>query len=422
MINKLRRKLISVTMISVTLVLIIIFAVTNIYNYYNTAKNADEMLAFIAENNGTVPYMHIEDEDRSKNNLPIQFTEESPYQTRYFIVQYNRLGDIIDINISHIAAITDAGAAYYASEILKSGSESGYKRMYRYLVRETDFGRIVIFLDCSIQLQSVFSMMLASSFIALFCISAIFIVIFVCANRLIRPFFENMEKQKRFVTDAGHELKTPLAIINANVEVLELMNGSNEWLVSIKNQVARMDQLVKNMLQLAKMEENSFVPVYAEFDLSKAFSETAEPFKIMAQQKNRLLKVSVPEGVRFVGDENAIKNLISIFIDNAIKYSDENGTIEAALVRNGKEIIIEVANTSKNIDEKNLGRLFDRFYRPDASRARETGGYGIGLSMASSIVERHKGKISAAKTGENKISFKAVFRSPSLAAKKRLEK
>lgn len=414
MINQLRAKLITVTMIAVAIMLIIIFALMNIMNFYHTTQNADDMLAFIAENNGILP--EILPEERERNNrrdLPSQFNEESPYQTRYFIVQYDKLRNIIDINTSHVAAVTESAAIRHAAKALNSGFSSGYSNMYRYLVQDTDFGKIVIFLDCSLQLQSTFAMILTSCFIALFCMMAIFIVIFMFSKRVIKPMIDNIEKQKRFVTDAGHELKTPLAIINANVEVLELMNGSNEWLGSIKNQVSRLDKLVKSMLQLAKMEETSFTPIYGTFDLSKTFFETAQPFITMAKQNGKTLKVNSAQNVSFHGDENAIKNLISIFIDNAIKYSNEGGTIKASLKREGKNITIEVRNSADSIDETSLGRLFDRFYRPDSSRSRDTGGYGIGLSMARRIVESHKGKISASKINDHTISFRVVFKTQS---------
>ena len=207
MINQLRAKLITVTMIAVAIMLIIIFALMNIMNFYHTTQNADDMLAFIAENNGILP--EILPEEREWNNrrdLPSQFNEESPYQTRYFIVQYDKLRNIIDINTSHVAAVTESAAIRHAAKALNSGFSSGYSNMYRYLVQDTDFGKIVIFLDCSLQLQSTFAMILTSCFIALFCMMAIFIVIFMFSKRVIKPMIDNIEKQKRFVTDAGHEL------------------------------------------------------------------------------------------------------------------------------------------------------------------------------------------------------------------------
>ncbi len=410
MVNKFRRRLLIATMSAVTLVMALIFAATNMMNYIHIASSADDMLTLIAQNNGVIP-------SRSAETFNDVLTEESQYQTRYFIVQLDREENIIDINTSHIAATTPQTAAEYTWKILSDGTSSGYMEIYRYKVSPTDFGKIVIFLDCSLQLSSYFSMMATSGAIALTSAFVIFLVIFLFSKRFIRPMVDSIEKQKRFITDAGHELKTPLAIINANVEVMELMGGNNEWTDSIKNQVARLDQLVKSMLQLARMEENTLTPVFLEFDLTKAFLEITKPFEIMAQQKNRNLTIRAQDNIKLYGDESAIRNLISILVDNAIKYSTENGIIEATLRRDGKAIKIKVRNSSDPERDDNLNRLFDRFYRPDSARSRESGGFGIGLSMAQTIVDSHKGKISAQRETGGYVSFNVIFKSVQNAGK-----
>lgn len=412
MVNKFRRRLLLVTMSAVTLVMACIFVATNMMNYFHIAANADDMLTLIAQNEGIVPARPAE----TFNDV---LTEESQYQTRYFIVQLNHQQSIIDINTSHVAAIDARAAEEYTWKILSGGTTSGYMDIYRYKVAPTDFGQIVIFLDCSLQLSSYFSMMATSGAIAFISAVVIFLVIFLFSKRFIRPMVDSIEKQKRFITDAGHELKTPLAIINANVEVMELINGTNEWTDSIKNQITRLDQLVKSMLQLAKMEENTLTPVFVDFDLTKAFLEITEPFEIMAQQKMRTLTIRAQENIRLNGDESAIRNLISILVDNAIKYSTDNGIIEATLRRDGKAIKIKVRNSSDPEKKDNLNRLFDRFYRPDTARSREAGGFGIGLSMARTIVDSHKGKISAQRETGGYVSFNVFLRSPQTTKRKK---
>lgn len=411
MVNKFRRRLLLVTMSAVALVMTFIFVATNMMNYFHIAANADDMLTLIAQNEGIVPA-------RPEETFNDVLTEESQYQTRYFIVQLNHQQSIIDINTSHVAAIDAHAAEEYTWKILSDGTTVGYMDVYRYKVAPTDFGQIVIFLDCSLQLRSYFSMMATSGAIAVTSSLIIFLVIFLFSKHFIRPMVDSIEKQKRFITDAGHELKTPLAIINANVEVMELINGSNEWTDSIKNQITRLDQLVKSMLQLAKMEENTLTPVFIDFDLTKAFLEITEPFEIMAQQKNRTLTIRAQENIHLYGDESAIRNLISILVDNAIKYSTDNGIIEATLRRDGKAIKIKVRNSSDPTKNDNLNRLFDRFYRPDSARSRESGGFGIGLSMARTIVDSHKGKISAQRETGGYVSFNVFLKSPAKQSKK----
>lgn len=412
MIGKIKRKLIIVIMVSVAVVLTIIFVSMNVLNHLHMAKSADDMLVLIAENNGTIPeYPQI---NIPKERLPEQLSRESAYQTRYFIVQYDRHDRVIDINLSHIASISYDDAERYAAEVRKRDSISGYRGIYRYRIQPTDFGRIVIFLDCSMAMQTATSMIITSCGIALISLLAIFLVICIFSSRFIRPMIESVEKQKRFVTDAGHELKTPLAIINANVEVMELVDGSNEWLESIKNQVNRMNGLVKSMLRLARMEEGTMDSVSTIFDVSKVFNEITEPFKVVAQQKNRNLKINSQQNIKMSGDEEAIRNLISILVDNAIKYCNDEGRIEARLSLEGKNIKILVRNTTDVDSNENLQRLFDRFYRPDDSRARESGGFGIGLSMAKNIVDSHHGKITAQRDGDF-VCFRVTFRAATQA-------
>lgn len=412
MIGKIRRKLIIVIMISVAVVLTVIFVAMNAMNYFRMTKSADEMIALIAENNGNIP--EYPQSELPVQRIPEQLSRESAYQTRYFIVQYDKKGEIIDINLSHIAAVSYEDAEKYANSVLNSDGKSGYKHIYRYKIQPTDFGKIVIFLDCSFSIQSITSMIITSVCIALISLCAIFLVICIFSSRFIRPMIEGMEKQKRFVTDAGHELKTPLAIINANVEVLELVEGSNEWLDSIKNQVKRMDQLVKSMLQLARMEEGTMNSPEKIFSISDAFNEITEPFKVVARQKGQMLKIHLQHDVKMSGDEAAIRNLISILVDNAIKYCNDEGIIEARLSLEGKNIKIRVKNSSDIDGKENLQRLFDRFYRPDDSRARASGGFGIGLSMAKNIVEAHHGKISAQRDG-NFICFQVTLKAATQA-------
>ena len=218
-----------------------------------------------------------------------------------------------------------------------------------------------------------------------------------------------MQKQKQFITDAGHELKTPLAIISANTEVLEMCEGENEWLTSIKNQTVRMDGLVKNLVTLAKADESKIKRQTAKFNLSKAVSETASGFETAAKLANRNFAINVTESIYYRGEESELRQLISILCDNAIKYSDEQGIISLNLYKSGKSVVIEMYNTCEYVDPESVKSIFDRFYRADQSRSRETGGYGIGLSIAKAIVERHRGKIRAFTNGTTAITFKIVL-------------
>jgi signal transduction histidine kinase len=225
----------------------------------------------------------------------------------------------------------------------------------------------------------------------------------------MKPFIENNEKQKRFITDAGHEIKTPLAIISANTDVLELSGGNNEWISSIRNQITRLDKLVKNLMTLSRLEEDYTRRMFSEFDISEAVAHMSEPFAAVASAAGKSFHMNIQQGIRFKGDESGIEQVVSTLIDNAIKYSNEDGNIKINLSVIKKGIMLEVSNSVNSLDYTNLDKLFDRFYRSENSRARETGGYGIGLSIAKSIVEAHHGRIKVRGLDENNICFSVLL-------------
>ena len=225
----------------------------------------------------------------------------------------------------------------------------------------------------------------------------------------MRPVEKSIEKQRQFITDAGHELKTPIAIISADADVLEMCEGENEWVSSIKNQTIRLDGLVKELVTLSKLEEEHEMPKAQLFNLSLAVTETVSSFETLAKANNINFEYDIAKNVMLNGNENEVRQLISILSDNAVKYTTENGTVKISLFKSGKTVNLHMYNDCENIQKEKLDKLFDRFYRADSSRSRETGGYGIGLSIAQVIVERNKGKIKAESTRPNSVTFKITF-------------
>lgn len=404
MISKLRKKLIVFTMLALICVMTLIFGAVNIVNIYRIYLRADELIMLIAQNGGMVPRFA----DERIINYP-QVNEETEFETRYFTVRLDSYKNPVEVNLGHIASVSESEAIMFAQDIKAHGRTRGFKGVYRYRLEETQNGWLLVFLNCRTQQQQAFAILLISGSVEIISLIIIFFILCIVSRRVIRPIADSIEKQKQFITDAGHELKTPLAIIGANTEVLEMLNGKNEWTESIKNQTTRLDKLVKSLLQLAKMEERAEEVVFSDFDLSAAAAEAAEPFGIMAQQKNRGFTTHIQPGIRMNGDENGIKTLVSVLTDNAIKYAPDGGFVDVSLSIQGKNIRLDIKNTDPGTDEKELNRLFDRFYRADSSRSRETGGFGIGLSIARTIVEANRGKISAYKESGGMICFSAVF-------------
>lgn len=330
---------------------------------------------------------------------------EMPYQSRYFWVKFDTEGSTLAVNTMHVAAIAEEDAQSYAEEVYSSGRTSGFYHSFRYRVgSNSDGSSIVVFVDLSSQMLSAYKLLGQSLLIGALALLAMFVLVFLFSGQAVAPVVESLEKQKRFITDAGHELKTPLAVISANVDVLELESGKSEWTGSIRNQISRMNALVKNLLTLSRMDEERMHVVYSDFDMSKTVKEVADSFEALAISKGKKYQTDIEDNIHITGDKNAINQLTSLLLDNAMKYSTEKGSIHVLLSRD-KNIVLEVSNTCDSIPSGNLDRLFDRFYRADSSRSRDTGGYGIGLSVARAIAQSHGGNIEALRDGDRIIRF-----------------
>ncbi|MCD7728702.1 MAG: HAMP domain-containing histidine kinase [Clostridia bacterium] len=410
MIKKLRKKFIAVAMLSVIAVLAIIIALINVVNFVNTGNDADSTIDIIAEHGGSLPSV----DGFFKN-------EESLYRTRYFTVVITDEGEVLRqlTNTSYIATVTAVEAESYAKELYAKGRTSGYYDDYRFNAKAASVtftadntalnATMYIFLDCSEELDSFYAFLWASILISLAGLAVTFVLVFFLSKMAVKPMADSYEKQKRFITDASHEIKTPLTIIDANTEVLEMTNGENEWTESIRNQVKRLTSMTQKLVFLSRMDENAEKEQKTDFSLTDAVTETAQPFKTPANNKGKTFSVDAESNVTLHGNESEIRQLISVLIDNAIKYSDENGYIEISLRTLGKYKEITVKNSVNEIEQGKHNELFERFYRSDKSRNSETGGHGIGLSIAQAVVENHNGKITAKSEDGKSLTITAVL-------------
>lgn len=326
-----------------------------------------------------------------------QPSAEMPYESRYFTVTIDNSGSVSSTNVERIAAVDADTAEEYAEQVMADGQTSGFVSFYRFrTVAQDDGSTLVIFLDCQRSLDNMQSFLLSSLLVSLIGIAAVLVLVILLSGRIIRPVEESYRKQKRFITDAGHDLKTPLTIIDADVSVAEMDTGTNEWLDDIKVQTKRMTDLTNDLIYLSRMDEGENKMVMIDFPLSDVITETVQSFRSRAQLENKTFDYQIEPMITYCGDEKYITRLVTILLDNALKYSDEKGTIRIGLKKRGvKGFELTVYNTSDNIDKDVLKHMFDRFYRADSSRNSSKGGYGIGLSIASAIVAEHKGKISA---------------------------
>ena len=407
MIRKLRAKLIIASLLSLLLVLSVIIGVAGVLNYTSLVSDADSVLAILRENDGTFP---LGDPPGGKDRFREgrRFSPELPYESRYFTVFLSESGSVISVNTGKIAAVDTSTAIDYAVEAVASGAARGFADDYRFTVYASGEETHVVFLDCGRELGSFRSFLATSAAVSAAGLLAVTLLLIFFSGRIVKPFSENYEKQRRFITDAGHELKTPLTIIDADAEVLEMDLGENEWLGDIRTQTKRLAELTNSLILLSRMEEQPRMEKI-EFPLSDVVEEMVETFQALARTRGKTLSSRVQPMLSMNGDEKAIRQLLTILLDNAVKYADEGGRIEAVLEKQKNTLRLSVFNTAESVSRESLAHLFDRFYRADASRNSGTGGYGLGLSIASAVVAAHRGKISASSPDGKSLRITAVF-------------
>lgn len=392
MIRRLKTRFIVTSMLAVGIVILIMIVAINLVNYVQIIDSADDTLSLLAENGGVFPKFGPGGE--SPPGLSNRdFSPEEPFQNRYFTVAVNSDGLVTAVNTGSIAAVETLGAKELALEVLNNGKAKGFSGAYRYKVARGESGSMVLFLDRSRELESFSRFFYTSLLAALAAMGGIFVFLFLFSRRAVRPIAESYTKQKRFITDAGHELKTPLAVISANAEVLELIQGENEWTRSIKNQVERLSRLTNGLISLSRMDEAA-APDMSEFELSEALEEWAEPFKAVAAAAGKELTTDIEKGLRVYAVEESVRMLVGILLDNALKYSDRRGPVSLTLRRQGKGVCLRVRNTVEAIEPGIHEEFFTRFYRADQSRG-ETSGYGLGLSIARAICRSNRGTVTA---------------------------
>ncbi len=409
--RRLRRKFILVAMGAVTVVLTLIIAGINIVNYSHVCKMVDARLDYIVAGKGG-----IDGEDEPANDLSQDMgagkvaagnrevvrvghfegmTAESPFDTRYFTVTLVD-GQVVDVNTARIAAVGAKHAVRIAAGLYSKGLTSGFSGNYRYTVTVQGDETTYVFVDCSRELASFHSFLSASVAISCNGWLAVLAIVTVASGAVIRPMVESYSKQKRFITDASHEIKTPLAVIDAANEVQEIESGESEWTQSIHEQVARLTALTERLVFLARMDEGSAGFTMTSIDLSESVDKAAAPFESVAVSRGKRLSTSIASGVRAHADTAAVAQVVELLLDNATRYASEDSVIELSLRaasrgrgKGAAELV--VSNAVDELPEGDLDRLFDRFYRADVSRSSKTGGSGVGLSVVRAIAEAHGG-------------------------------
>ena len=422
MMKQIRQRFIRIALLALTLAMLLVAGVINAVHLVNTSAELKETLNYIVENdNANAQKKQGKFDGDNKEN---KATADSVQQTgrkggnhhmdtkleesRYFIAIENTDGELFLGEGSKETEYAKEELLAIAEDVFSSGKESGRTNNYLYQVTEKDDGsRVAVFLNFESKMQEVISLALISLGACVVGILLSLLLVSLLSKKAIQPMMDNIERQKQFITDAGHELKTPLTAISANMDVLSMDIGPNEWVQGTQKQVSNMRKLVNELVYLSRMDEEDSALERCGFNLSNVVNDVAEPFVSMAEFNGKNLIIDVEDDLTYCGDEAAIRRLISILCENAVKYAPEDTDITLSLSRSGKSIILETENAMKEaLSDEALTRLFDRFYRGDESRSKEeTGGFGIGLSVARAITEKHGGIIKAQKTSDDKLKI-----------------
>lgn len=434
MVKQLQKKFIISAMLAVTILLVVLIGGINVFNYLTTSNDNDrlmEMLCYSFETstkwnadttdntqspqsiNGTQkntaadisgsqnnPDFPPQDNgtkppDDKKNNGFGRHDKNAVDSARYAAVAIDKNGNIIRTDVTHISSLTEDEVTAITEALKNTASGTGTYSGFLYRISETKRaeGKVIILLDNGMQISSFFTVLFISVGAGIFGWLLMLLLVILLSKKTIAPVARSIEKQKQFVTNAGHEIKTPLAIILANTDAMELHNGENKWSKNIRAQTLRLSGLMQNLLMLAKMDESSAKLPMCSFDISTAAEDTVNAFIEPAALKGVMIEQDIQKGLQLNGNRDSIVQLMTVLLDNAVKYTESGGMIRAKLSGNDKNIALSIANTCEPIDHPE--KLFDRFYRGDSARTQKNGGYGIGLSVAQAIAELHKGTITA---------------------------
>ncbi len=418
MFNKLRNRFLIVNMVIISFMMLLAFASIYTITFQNVRNDIDMELHGVSE------FFHKPDGKFDEPRLggekhPQDFLENKnppPERSVSFSLQTDEQWRITNTNSRY-----DMDPDFYDLAIKKAASgksDDGQFTLdgnrWAYMVQTHDAGYSVVYLDVTAQRKILTNLVYTFAIVGFVMLIVIYFTSRFFANRSIAPVKEAFYKQKQFIADASHELKTPLAVINTNADVLlsnsdDTIHNQSKWLHRIQSETERMKTLTNDLLYLTEMDDSRASMIFANFNVSEAVEGVILTMEAVMFEKDISLSYEIEPDLTIRGNGEQIKQVVMILLDNGIKYTNPKGSITLTLKKRHNDIQLKVTNTGEGIPPEHLERIFDRFYRADPSRSRKHGGYGLGLAIAKSIVEQHKGKIYAKSVPNETTSFYVQF-------------
>ena len=403
-----RRRLITVAMLSFTILLMLIIIALFVFSYIQSDRETDRTVEMLLSREEQ-PAPPVGGNQFPGKWEPMQ--DQRVFPSAYYDIRADQDGTVVSSELFGFTEDSDSDVQNYVSQILQAGNNKGRLGSFKYGVEETADGRLhIVLMSITIQMQMLFSMLRTALIIGAVLLALLFVILLPVTSRAAALLAQNTEKQKQFITDAGHELKTPVAVIRSNLDVMELLQGKSNWSGNIRCQVDRLEGLVKQLLLTARVDEKQWTGKTTVLDFSKELENELGIYEETVLQKDLKLQKEVETGLHIKGDEESVKQLIHALLDNAMQYTPSGGSVWVNAGREKKTLSLEIRNTVDALPHIEPERLLDRFTRGDNARSRKNGGTGIGLSTAKSIVELYKGNITVSYAGDN--MFQVLVRLP----------
>ena len=405
MFKQLQKSFVKSAMLSFTAVLLVVLVAVNVVNYRQTVNQVDRLGTMLVNNDGTFPDAPeggMAPKEHPEHGMPkgMEFRKDDQMATRYAVVRVAN-NAVQSVDRTHLVSLDETALKELGLRIAQGTSTKGWEGSLRYQVAKTDAGTMVVLVDANKETQQVSRLMMVTGAVFILCLAVVYVLVRLVSKRAILPFVENVERQQQFIANASHEIKTPLAVLSANTDLLAMMGTEAKFVDSNKRQIKRLNSLVEQMLILSRYDEGEAAATKEEVDLVAVTKAIVEEILPVLNEKELQVEFTGEAQTIITTNKSAMTELIRILLDNAMKYTVGEPVITVEAKRNQ----LAIGNETEPMTKEQVSQIFDRFYRVDSSRNRTTGGSGLGLSIAQKIAETNDVQLTAELTSETQIRF-----------------